>query len=194
MNDMMAMALGGRAAEQVMLGKISTGAQNDLERVTRSAYSQVAIYGMNAAVGLLSFPPEEGRLDKPYSEDTAKLIDTEVRALVDIAYTRTLGLLKDKKHLVEDMAQALLEKEVLNLEELESLLGKRPYNAVEMRNIDKFSQGFGGKLDGSGESTTEAPAPPPPTDDPANEGQPALAAKGATKGGDDGTKGPIVAS
>jgi len=194
MNDMMAMALGGRAAEQVMLGKISTGAQNDLERVTRSAYSQVAIYGMNPSVGLLSFPPEEGRLDKPYSEDTAKLIDTEVRSLVDIAYQRTLGLLTDKKHLVEVMAQALLKKEVLNLEELENLLGKRPHNAVEMRNIDKFTQGFGDGVEDSEESTTEAPAPPPPTDGLANEGQPALAARGAARARDDGTKGPIIAS
>jgi AFG3 family protein len=186
MNDMMAMALGGRAAEQVMLGKISTGAQNDLERVTRSAYSQVAIYGMNPAVGLLSFPPEEGRFDKPYSEDTAKLIDTEVRALVDIAYKRTLGLLNDKKHLVESMAQALLEKEVLNLDELEGLLGKRPYNSVERRNIDIVTEGFGGPAEGVVEES-EAPAPPPPTDDSANEGQPALASKG-------NDKGPIAAS
>lgn len=179
LRDMMAMALGGRAAEEVMLGKISTGAQNDLERVTRSAYSQVAIYGMNEAVGLLSFPPEEGRLDKPYSEDTARLIDTEVRALVDEAYKRTLGLLKDKKSLVEDMAQALLSKEVLNLEELEALLGKRPYNSVELRNIDRYQGSSSGKEPATviEEEPTEAPAPPPPTDTPAGEGQPALAAK-----------------
>jgi AFG3 family protein len=154
---------------------------------------------MNPAVGLLSFPPEEGRLDKPYSEDTAKLIDTEVRTLVDKAYTRTLGLLTDKKHLVEDMAQALLQKEVLNLEELEELLGKRPYNAVEMRNIDKFSQGFGvggGVADGEDSAEAGSSQGPPPTDDSAAEGKPALAAKGATKGSDGGddTKGPIVAS
>ena len=90
MNDMIAMALGGRAAEQVMLGKISTGAQNDLERVTKMAYSQVAIYGMNPALGLVSFPPEENQFNRPYSEDTARMIDSEVRDLITGAYTRTL--------------------------------------------------------------------------------------------------------
>ena len=199
MNDMMAMALGGRAAEQVMIGKISTGAQNDLERVTRSAYSQVAIYGMNDAIGLLSFPPEEGRLNNPYSEDTARMIDTEVRALVDSAYKRTLGLLNEKKHLVEAMAQALLKKEVLNLEELEEVLGRRPYNAIEMRNIDKYAKGFSGdgesphaaaaaveeiELD-DGSGAHPGGASPPSSD----EGQPVLAAKSSSDGG-----GKIVAS
>lgn len=198
MNDMMAMALGGRAAEQVMLGRISTGAQNDLERVTRMAYSQVAVYGMNSVIGLLSFPPEEGRLDKPYSDDTARLIDGEVRTLVDLAYQRTLVLLEDKKALVEDMAQALLEKEVLGVEELEGLLGKRPFHSHEMRNIDKFARGFGdeGK---SGVMETEQGgeevcSPPPPTDTPAGEAQPALAAEGSAEAADGKSSGRIVAS
>lgn len=180
MNDMMAMALGGRAAEQVMLGRISTGAQNDLERVTRMAYSQVAVYGMNSAIGLLSFPPEEGRLDKPYSEDTARMIDGEVRTLVDVAYKRTLGLLEGKRDLVDAMAQKLLQKEVLGLEELEELLGKRPYNSLELRNIDKYARGFDAgvteKIKGEDDSEEcEEPRVPPPTDTPAGEGQPALA-------------------
>jgi AFG3 family protein len=139
MNDMMAMALGGRVAEEVMLGKISTGAQNDLERVTRMAYSQVALYGMNKKIGLLSYPPEDGRIDKPYSEDTARVIDTEVRNLVDISYKRTKELMLEKKGLVEKMAQALLEKEVLNLEQLEEVLGKRPFKVEGLRNIDKYA-------------------------------------------------------
>jgi hypothetical protein len=84
------------------------------------------------------------------------------------------------------MAQALLEKEVLNLDELEGLLGKRPYNSVERRNIDIVTEGFGGPAEGVVEES-EAPAPPPPTDDSANEGQPALASKG-------NDKGPIAAS
>ena len=139
MNDMMAMALGGRVAEEVMLGRISTGAQNDLERVTRMAYSQVALYGMNKKIGLLSYPPEDGRIDKPYSEDTAKVIDTEVRNLVDTSYKRTKDLMLEKKDLVEKMAQALLEKEVLNLEQLEEVLGKRPFKVEGLRNIDKYA-------------------------------------------------------
>jgi ATP-dependent Zn protease len=73
----------------------------------------VAIYGMNAKVGLLSFPPEENQLNKPYSDDTARIIDTEVRALVDSSYQRTLALLEERRGLVEAMAQALLHKEVL---------------------------------------------------------------------------------
>ena len=141
MNDMMAMALGGRVAEEVMLGKISTGAQNDLERVTRMAYSQIALYGMNDKIGLLSYPPEDGRIDKPYSEDTARLIDTEVRELVDRSYKRTRQIMMEKKDLVEKMAQALLEKEVLNLEQLEALLGRRPFNVegLGQRNIDRYA-------------------------------------------------------
>ena len=141
MNDMMAMALGGRVAEEVMLGRISTGAQNDLERVTRMAYSQIALYGMNEKIGLLSYPPEDGRIDKPYSEDTARVIDTEVRALVDRSYIRTKQLMIEKKDLVEKMAQALLEKEVLNLEQLEAVLGRRPFKVegLGQRNIDKYA-------------------------------------------------------
>ncbi|KAK9855184.1 hypothetical protein WJX84_003749 [Apatococcus fuscideae] len=77
MTDMMCMALGGRASEQLMLGKISTGAQNDLERITKMAYSQVAVYGMNEKVGLVSFPPQENQFDKPFSNETAKMIDEE---------------------------------------------------------------------------------------------------------------------
>lgn len=81
MQDMICMTLGGRAAEEVVIGRVSTGAQNDLEKVTKIAYAKVTIYGMNAKIGLLSFPPDENRLDKPYSQDTAKMIDEEARSL-----------------------------------------------------------------------------------------------------------------
>ena len=101
MDDMMCMTLGGRAAEQVMLGRITTGAQNDLEKVTRMTYARVAVYGMNRKVGLLSFPPDEQKLDKPYSDETAQVIDEEVRKIVDEAYERTLALLEEKKPVVE---------------------------------------------------------------------------------------------
>lgn len=88
------------------------GAQNDLERITKMAYGQVAIYGMNEKVGLVSFPSEEGQFNKPYSEGTAKLIDEEVRNLVMSAYERTVKLLTEKKDLVEKLALTLLDKEV----------------------------------------------------------------------------------
>ena len=94
---------------------------------------------MNKKIGLLSYPPEDGRIDKPYSEDTARVIDTEVRNLVDISYKRTKELMLEKKGLVEKMAQALLEKEVLNLEQLEEVLGKRPFKVEGLRNIDKYA-------------------------------------------------------
>lgn len=142
MVDMTCMTLGGRAAEEVLIGKISTGAQNDLEKITKMTYSQVAVYGMNKRVGLVSFPPEEEKLMKPFSDETAKVIDEEVRKIIDQAYVRTRKLILEKKELVEQMALALLEKEVLNLEDIEAILGKRPFSTTEQRNIDKFRLGF----------------------------------------------------
>ena len=138
MDDMMCMTLGGRAAEQVMLGRITTGAQNDLEKVTRMTYARVAVYGMNRKVGLLSFPPDEQKLDKPYSDETAQVIDEEVRKIVDEAYERTLALLEEKKPVVEKLTQALLEKEVLNVDDLTEILGERPFKNDSLRNIDRF--------------------------------------------------------
>ena len=92
--------------------RCTAGAQNDLERITKMAYNQVAVYGMNKNVGLVSFPPDADRFNKPYSSRTARMIDDEVRQIVDEAYTRTVDLLTGKKALVEKLALALLEKEV----------------------------------------------------------------------------------
>ena len=136
------MTLGGRAAEQVMLGKISTGALNDLEKVTQMAYNTVAVYGMNEKIGLLSFPKDEQSLKSPYSEDTARMIDEEVRLLVDTAYKRTLALVEEKKHLVEAMALGLLDKEVLQRHDLVKLLGERPFVSENPQNIDILNEGF----------------------------------------------------
>eukprot|EP01026_Neomeris_dumetosa_P056133 TRINITY_DN5127_c0_g1_i2.p1 TRINITY_DN5127_c0_g1~~TRINITY_DN5127_c0_g1_i2.p1 ORF type:complete len:223 (-),score=44.07 TRINITY_DN5127_c0_g1_i2:344-913(-) len=140
---MICMGLGGRASEEVILGTISTGAQNDLEKITEMAYSKVAVYGMSKEVGLVSFPHNENRFNKPYSEDTAKRIDREVKELIDSAYQRTMNLIKDKKDLVTNLAETLLQKEVLGSEQLEGILGPRPYKTEVLRNIDRFRQGFG---------------------------------------------------
>ncbi|GLI70791.1 hypothetical protein VaNZ11_015662, partial [Volvox africanus] len=109
--DRVCATLGGRAAEQVMLGKISTGAVNDLERITQMAYSQVAVYGMNEKVGLVSFRMERDAFDKPYSDETARLIDEEVRSFVDMAYKRTVALVEKHREQIEAMTAELLRKE-----------------------------------------------------------------------------------
>jgi AFG3 family protein len=93
--DMMCMTLGGRAAEEIIFGKISTGAQNDLQRITQMAYAMVTVYGMNEKIGNVSFydPANENAFNKPYSEDTAREIDEEVRKLIQEAYNQTKALL-----------------------------------------------------------------------------------------------------
>jgi cell division protease FtsH len=127
--DQMCMTLGGRAAEELVFGKISTGAQNDLERITKMAYAMITIYGMNEKVGNVSFydPQQEYTFQKPYSEETAKLIDDEVRGLIESAYIRTKQLLSEKRSELENLAQELLQKEILFQQDLERLIGKRPY-------------------------------------------------------------------
>lgn len=129
LNDQICMTLGGRASEDIFFGKISTGAQNDLQQITRTAYAMVTVYGMNEKVGNVSFydPQQENAFTKPYSDDTAKMIDYEVRHLIDGAYARTKTLLTEKKAEVEILANALLEKEVLFQSDVEALIGKRPF-------------------------------------------------------------------
>jgi cell division protease FtsH len=123
------MTLGGRASEEIFFGKISTGAQNDLQQVTKMSYAMVTVYGMSEKVGNVSFydPSQDNSFTKPYSEETGKLIDDEVRKLVADSYQRTLTLLTEKKDAVEKIALALLEREVLHQQDVEDLIGKRPY-------------------------------------------------------------------
>ncbi len=136
LHDQICMTLGGRAAEEIFFGKISTGAQNDLQQITRIATAMVTVYGMSDKVGNISYydPTADNSFTKPYSEETAKMIDEEVRRLIDEAYIRTKGLLTDKKGEVELLAEQLLEKEVLFQSDVEALIGPRPYE--EKKQLD----------------------------------------------------------
>ena len=128
LNDRMCMTLGGRAAERIIFDKISTGAQNDLDQVTKMAYSMIAIYGMNEKVGNVSFyGMQQDQFSKPYSDETATIIDAEVRKMIDVQYERAQALLKDKEEELHILANQLLEKEVLLKSDVERLIGPRPY-------------------------------------------------------------------
>ncbi|KAM9815474.1 mitochondrial inner membrane m-AAA protease component AFG3L1-like [Syngnathus typhle] len=142
--DRMCMMLGGRVAESIFFGRITTGAQDDLKKVTQSAYAQVVQFGMSDKVGQVSFElPRQGEmvLEKPYSEATAELIDEEVRALVERAYAHTHQLVQDKKELVELVGKRLLEKEVLDKADMLELLGPRPFE--EKSTYEDFVEGTG---------------------------------------------------
>ncbi|WP_337044548.1 ATP-dependent zinc metalloprotease FtsH [Emticicia sp. 17c] len=138
--DEMCMTLGGRAAEEVVFGKISTGALSDLERVTKSAYGMTTIYGMNDRIGNVSFYDSKGQgeysFTKPYSEETAKIIDEEVKKLIEQAYTRTKDLLIEKREALEKIAQELLKKEIIYQSDLVELIGKRPFE--KLTNYQEF--------------------------------------------------------
>ncbi len=129
MMDEMASILGGRVAEQFMFGQISTGALNDLERVTKMAYAMVAYYGMSAKVGSLSYYDSSSQGDmnftKPYSELTAQCIDSETRAVIDEAYAMAKNVLEDKREGLVQLAELLLEKEVVFTDDLVNIFGKR---------------------------------------------------------------------
>ncbi|WP_046245519.1 ATP-dependent zinc metalloprotease FtsH [Hymenobacter terrenus] len=161
--DEMCMALGGRAAEELVFGKISTGALSDLERITKMAYSIVTMYGMNAKLGNVSFYDSKGQneygFSKPYSEATSQMIDEEVRSIIENAYVRTKELLTERRHELEVIAKELLEKEVLQQEDLTRLVGPRPFETqtnyqAHMAGTDrsetasevKGEQAAGGKL------------------------------------------------
>ncbi len=132
MIDEICAALGGRAAEDIIFGKISTGALSDLEKITKQAYAMVSIFGLNDKVGNISFYDSSGgnefAFNKPYSEKTAELIDSEVSKMISEAYIRTKNILLEHKDQLNLLAGALLEKEVIFKEDLEQIFGKRPFD------------------------------------------------------------------
>jgi len=138
--DDMCMALGGRAAEELVFGKISTGALSDLERITKMAYSMVTMYGMNNVIGNISFfdsKKTDYNFTKPYSDSTAEKIDYEAKRIVEKAYQRTMNLLKEKKEQLEIIAKELLKKEILFQSDIEKLIGKRPFKTPEIKLDEK---------------------------------------------------------
>lgn len=153
--DSMCMTMGGRVAEHITFGRISTGAQNDLERITKLAYAMTAVYGMNEKVGNVSFRDgNESQFQKPYSDQTAELIDEEVRVLIADVYERTRVLLLEKQDGLIKIAEKLLEKEILFQADLEEILGKRPFS-----NRTTYDEFVNGGADGGGVPPTEYPLP-----------------------------------
>lgn len=130
--DDMCATLGGRAAEQLIFHKISTGALSDLERVTKQAYAMISIYGLNERVGNISYYDSQGRdaFTKPYSDDTAKIIDEEVSKLIEGQYQRAIQLLSENKDKLEQLAERLLTSEVIFKEDLEAIFGKRQWDPI----------------------------------------------------------------
>lgn len=127
--DIVCMALAGRAAEDIFFGRVTTGASDDLRRVTDLVYSTIQVYGMNSRLGQLAFPKDPNAMfdERPYSEKTAKAMDEEAKQIVDEAYQRTLALLKEHKEDVEKVAQMLLDKETITHDDVFELIGPRPY-------------------------------------------------------------------
>merc|ERR1711865_764338 len=131
--DKIAVSLGGRAAEEIFVGKISTGASDDLDKVTKMAYAMVSVYGMNSKLGLVSYSQNSSseQFYKPYSDATGQLIDTEARLIIDAQYTRVKNLLTEKKDLMIAFSDELLKEDTLVYNQLVGILGERPYGIKE---------------------------------------------------------------
>ena len=143
--DRMCAMLGGRVAEQLFFGRVTTGAQDDLRKVTQSAYAQIVQFGMREKLGQVSFDlpqPGEALVEKPFSEATAQLIDEEVRRLICSAHARTLDLLTRCREQVDKVGRQQLEKEVLEQADMVELLGPRPF--TEKITYEELVEGMGG--------------------------------------------------
>ena len=144
--DEMCAALGGRAAEEIFFGKISTGALSDLEKVTKQAYAMITIYGMSKKIGNISYYDSSGQnngFTKPYSEERSKLIDEEVSRIIEEQYERAKKVLSDNKEKAEALATSLLENEVIFKTDLESIFGERKWKSYEeetLLEMDKISE------------------------------------------------------
>lgn len=173
--DRMCMMLGGRVSEEIFFGSITTGAQDDLQRITKLAFEICASYGMNSELGPVSYRPEGESMHKPFSERTGEMLDMEVRKLIGTVHDRTRELLTKHKADVEKVAQLLLEKEVIAREDMVTLLGRRPFGVAD--EADKVLEKK--RLNRQKEEGGEISAPPPPPGEESEAGRsPGLAAKG----------------
>lgn len=138
--DEICVTMGGRAAEKIIFNEISTGALSDLENVTKKAKAMVMIYGLNEKVGNITYydPAGESGFVKPYSESTAELIDNEIKNIVETQYDRAVELLTSKRDVLEKLAQRLMEREVIFKDDLEEILGKRPFENVAEKPSEKL--------------------------------------------------------
>jgi len=174
--DKIAVALAGRAAEELFVGKISTGASDDLDKVTKMAYAMVSVYGMNPNIGLVSYNQNNAseQFYKPYSEATAQLIDAEAKLIIDIQYARVKKLLTEKGDLLKAMSAELMKEETLVYNQLVKILGERPFGIKEQ--FKQFVTASGNPFDMSAEmkkeptekteeeSSADSKVPPTPVD------------------------------
>ena len=156
LRDRMCMTLGGRVSEEIFFGRITTGAHDDLSKITRIAFEVCASYGMNDVLGPVSYRAEQESMHKPYSERTNELLDEQVRKMVFDIHARTTELLTARRAEVEKVAKLLLEREVITREDMTNLLGKRPFKTAD--EADEYLAKKG-RLARRGE--TSAPTPPP---------------------------------
>jgi cell division protease FtsH len=160
LNDRMCKTLGGRAAEEIVFGKISTGAQNDLDQITKMAYAMITVYGMNEKVGNVSYYDlqNEWGFGKPYSDELAFTIDKEVKEMIQVQFERAKNLLREKRRELEIIAAKLLDKEVLFQRDMSELIGPRPFadkEPVEKKVIEPTN----GTLPLPEESEPKMPSP-----------------------------------